>query len=386
MSRDQNFDRTPPFDILWVAEKCGLLSGKVVQHGGEINVRCPLPGCGDKATHLALNVQKNVWNCPRCGRGGSMRDLYALLGKSYEMDKKEAGRELFALWRGEHADNPEEVRLRDERRKKRMEQIQEQAPREIAAPIEVRNAAYQALLDCLPGLTEAHMENLLNRGLTQEDIDRLGLKSFVFPRWITLRAPKKLDTYGVAGFYTSEKDKRRYVNTDHQGIMIPYRDLYGRIGMIEIRLFGEKQRYLRFSSGKEKEGRTGRSKSVSTVHHVGIDPENPPKKVYLTEGGLKADVANALSGMPFIAMAGVNNPCGLKETLEELKAIGVEQICVAFDMDLYKNPNVLRGLKNVWTLILAAGLKVSYLRWTTEYKGIDDYLWAKIQAEANIVA
>ena len=385
MRRDRSSAQTPPFDILWVAEKCGLLSGKVVQSGGEVNVRCPLPGCDDKATHLALNVQKNVWNCPHCGRGGSMRDLYALLGKSYEMDKKEAGRELYALWRGEHADDPEEIRLRDERRRKRLEQLQKQAPKEVVAPIEVRDAAYQALLDHLPGLTDDHLENLLGRGLTNKDIERLGLKSFVFPKGHVLRAPKKLDTYGVAGFYTGP-DGRRYVNTESQGIMIPYRDLHGRIGMIEIRAFGGDHRYLRFSSGKKKYGRTGRTKSVSTVHHVGIDPSHPPKKVYLTEGGLKADVANALSGMPFIAVAGVNNPSGLKEALRELKNIGVEQICVAFDMDLYKNHNVRRGLQNVWKLIQETGLKVSWLKWPTEYKGIDDYLWAKIQEEANVAA
>ena len=83
-----------PFDIVWVAKKCGLLEGKVRYSGSEINVRCPLPDCGDKGTHLAINTEKNNWNCPHCGSGGGLVDLYARMGKSYILDRKEATREL----------------------------------------------------------------------------------------------------------------------------------------------------------------------------------------------------------------------------------------------------------------------------------------------------
>ena len=161
--------------------------------------------------------------------------------------------------------------------------------------------------------------------------------------------------------------------------LIPYQDLFGRIGMLEMRMFGGKRRYLRFSSGNPSEERSECSKSVSTIHHVGIDLKKPPSKVYLTEGGLKADVANALSGgtMPFLAMAGVNNPCGLKEALQDLESIGLKTVIMAFDMDLYANPNVRKGLERAVTVAREIGLAVKFMRWNLNYKGIDDYLLAK---------
>ena len=149
-------------------------------------------------------------------------------------------------------------------------------------------------------------------------------------------------------------------------------------------MFGGNIRYLRFSSGNPIKGRTECTKSVSTIHHVGIDLDNPPKKVYLTEGGLKADVANALTGLPFIAMAGVNNFAGLKEALEQLKQIGVSTIVLAFDMDQYKNKNVLNALRTTSEIIKKSGLKQKIMKWDTEYKGIDDYFWARFKYRAGL--
>ncbi len=360
-----------PFDILWVAEQCGLLSGKVRHSGAEINIPCPLCPDGDKGTHFALNVTKNTWNCPRCGTGGGLVDLYAQCRPDGPTDRKTAARELFQMWASASGSSED----KREAARRRREKMMKQSPSERIAPIERRDAAYRALLDYLPGLTEEHEQNLRERGLSYRDIERLGFKSLVTEKRILV--PKGLDTTDVAGFYT--KGNSRFVNTDKQGILIPYQDLYGRIGMMELRMFGGKRRYLRFASGNEgsETGRTGCTKSVSTVHHVGIDPANPPSKVYLTEGGLKADVANALTGRPFLAIAGVNNPRGLTESLQELKALGLETVVMAFDMDLYSNPNVQKAMKRTVELIEETGLQVKYLTWNPAYKGIDDFFFAK---------
>lgn len=373
-----------PFDIVWVAKKCGLLEGKVRYSGSEINVRCPLPDCGDKGTHLAINTEKNNWNCPHCGSGGGLVDLYARMGKSYILDRKEATRELYRMWKDSSGVDAAEQARRDEKRRRILDKVRRQeAVAETVAPIERRDAAYRALLNYLPGLTEEHLNNLRERGLSYADIEQLRFKSLLRPEnHRQLCVPQSLDTRDVSGFYTYKG--RRFVNTDSQGILIPYQDLHGRIGMLELRMFGGKTRYLRFSSGTPEKGRSECAKSITAVHHVGIDLEYPPEKVYLTEGGLKADVANALSGLPFIAMAGVNNPTGFKEALEELKKIGVQKIVMAFDMDLYCNPNVKKGLARARAIIKEVGFSVSMLKWDPDYKGIDDWFWAKCKGLAEI--
>lgn len=369
-----------PFDILWVAEKCGLLEGNVKYRGAEISVRCPLPGCGDTSEHLGLNLKKNAWKCLKCGEKGGMVSLYAKLGQSQELDISTATRELYRLWEDEHGTNPDNVRRRDEERKRRLAKLEKQAPKEVVAPIERRDAAYRALLNYLP-LNDEHMANLTERGLTPKDIERFHFKSLTAQRNTAILVPRSLDTEDVAGFYT--RNGKRCVNTDSEGILIPYLDLYGRIAMMEIRRFGKGPRYQRFASGKPtlRNRRTGCTKSVTAVHHIGIDPENPPEKVYLTEGALKSYVSHALTGRPYIAIPGVNNPKGLKEALEELKQIGVETIVLAFDMDFYSNTNVEKGLKNAKAMIRAAGLQLRFLTWDPKYKGIDDLHWAKRKAE-----
>lgn len=372
-----------PFDIMWVAEKSGLLEGKVKYSGSEVMVQCLLEGCGDEATHLSINVSKGTWNCLHCGRGGGVVDLYAMTSGPVQLSRREATRKLFLLWEEEKGLSSEVKQQRAERRQKKLEQMRKSAPAEKVAPIERRDAAYRALLDYLPGLTDDHLANLRERGLSYSDIERIGFKSLVISSpQKKIVVPDSIDTHDVAGFYTYQG--KRCVNTDLQGILIPYQNLYGQIGMLELRLFGGNIRYLRFSSGNPIKGRTECTKSVSTIHHVGIDLDNPPKKVYLTEGGLKADVANALTGLPFIAMAGVNNFAGLKEALEQLKQIGVSTIVLAFDMDQYKNKNVLNALKTTSEIIKKSGLKQKIMKWDTEYKGIDDYFWARFKYRAGL--
>ena len=107
--------------------------------------------------------------------------------------------------------------------RRRLEAIKERTPSDTIAPIERRDAAYRALLNYLPGLTDEHEQNLRERGLTYADIERLGFKSLEAEKKYLL-VPKTLDTTDVAGFYT--KSGHRFVNIDNKGILIPYQDLF----------------------------------------------------------------------------------------------------------------------------------------------------------------
>lgn len=291
--------------------------------------------------------------------------LYQLTQPSLSI--REATRALYQAWRGiAPANRPLRPVLSTEQAEERI------------APIERRDRAYRAILQSMDGLIESHKADLIRRGLTETQIASFGFKSLqCSPK--RCAAPSGIDTRDVSGFYTYQG--ARYINNTIGGILIPYCDLWGRIGTLEIRTFETEEmkhlesisKYMRFSSGKPKNGKSECTKSVSTIHHVGIDLKKPPEKVYLTEGALKADVAHALTGKPFIAMAGVNNPFGLEEALSALKAIGVKTVVLCFDMDFYEKVGVQNGLKHTKGLIQKVGLNLRMAIWDKEFKGIDDY-------------
>ena len=391
-----------PFNIEWVAEVLGLIDERAKYSGSELSCHCPFPDCNDKKTHLDINITNNVFNCTHCGRSGGMLSLYAQV---MNVDTKTAARELYEIWEGKH---PKIEKPKFNPAKK----IENYAPFGEDAPIHLRNKAYTMILeDYCNTLSEEHKSNLLKRGLTEKAIEENGYKTI--PRSYTKQGFEVFGdaincTENVAGFYT--EDSCRYINTDIGGILIPFRDIDRNIGMMQIRTSGS-PKYIALSSGRNKTERKDVAKAVSTIHFVGIDKNNPPKEVFLTEGALKADVAHCIAPkMPFIAMAGVNNRYGLKEATELLKSLGVEAIVLTFDMDWFVKPGVQRGLAATKELLASTGMKVKYLQWHTEeeakkyvgvskddngnelnyygeliknlpefnfYKGIDDYLLGK---------
>ena len=67
--------------------------------------------------------------------------------------------------------------------------------------------------------------------------------------------------------------------------------------------------------------------------------------IILIEGPLKADIVHELTGQTVVAVAGVNDLTHLEETLREFRALGVQKIMTAFDMDFLKNPMFKRDIK-----------------------------------------
>ena len=66
-------DHNLPFSIGDVVELLGI---KVVRNTGtQLHCRCPF--CDDKKAHLNVRLQKNVFRCNRCGKGGGILHLYA---------------------------------------------------------------------------------------------------------------------------------------------------------------------------------------------------------------------------------------------------------------------------------------------------------------------
>ncbi|WP_051405143.1 DUF3854 domain-containing protein [Bacillus cihuensis] len=106
------------------------------------------------------------------------------------------------------------------------------------------------------------------------------------------------------------------------------------------------------------------------------------RSVWLTEGALKADIAvehitrvyNSEElkdvGSTFIATAGVNS---WRSVIPVLKAMKVEHVNIAFDMDAMENPQVAFYLRELATYLRKEGYSANIAMWNpSDGKGIDD--------------
>lgn len=322
-------------------------------------VRCPCCDDNPNKKHLNINIQKDVFRCPRCGVSGGIFDLYSL----YTGIPREGV--LKALT--EKIGRPKCV----ERPKVQI------LPRETAVEecpiidVETRHATYSALLEKLT-LAKDHLQNLRNRGLTDSDIEILGYKTT--PVVGMTNIAKQLQSEGkylagVPGFYRTENGDWTFVR-EARGILIPVRDRNGLIQGLQIRLDNVQRRKFRWISSAEREDGC---KAEGWVHIAG----DIRVKMILTEGPMKADVIHALSGFSVIAVPGVNSLLRLKPVLEDLRKFGLTEIKTAFDMDFSTNRHVQDGLRNLLALIDEMNFRFGTYVWDPRYKGLDDYIWAK---------
>lgn len=94
---------------------------------------------------------------------------------------------------------------------------------------------------------------------------------------------------------------------------------------------------------------------------------------------MKADVAHRLScelGKPrhFVGLTGVGNINQFRRLLDELDAVNLKRIVVAFDMDALVNENVRKARERVLQEGADAGFEMTPISWDPKYKGIDDLL------------
>lgn len=366
-----------PFDIRDVAELLHLRIRRICPDGAYVD--CPI--CGDQKGRMKINTERNVWRCNYCGESGGMLRLYA---KAAGLSNAAAYQEICnALQNGDSISaclpKPSEAARR---------------PEASRAEDAVIHRTMTGLLGLLK-LSERHREHLRTvRGLTDEQIDRLGYKSsppFYLCRKITGRLIAEGYTVeGVPGFF--QRDGKWTVNFSSvtAGILIPARGIDGLIHGCQIRLDTPLKnendppdktgaKYISFSSSGKPMG----TSSGSPVHFVG----SPSARiVYVTEGYLKADISHCLTGRTFAATAGANNTAGLDAVFATLAAHGTEEIIEAEDMDKYRNEHVSRGASNICRMAQSHGLSCRRLQWDPNYKGFDDWQLAlKRKAERSRV-
>lgn len=356
-----DFENDERLSIITVANKCEIEIVKPIDHDRVLAV-CPF--CDDKTGHLYLTLKNskgyyNVYKCVKCGKSGGAVALY---GELKGLDKKEAFRELINDKNSSNIKRARQVI-------KRTKEIEENVP---TREIEYLDKVYNRLLSLLK-LNKNDYNNLIKRGLNREKIINNNYKSmpstYCESKKIAQMIMKEFDLRGVPGFFLNNKNEWTMISKD--GFLIPVRDLDGRIVSLQIRLSKKegKLRYKYLSSAKCKEG----SKAIASVHLVGEAND----KIYITEGPLKADIANYYSEDTFIALPGVNVVQDL--AIEYLVKLKCKVAVIAFDMDTYNVIEVKRALISLVRKLKENNICVVQKTWfdiyhnDKEIKGIDDF-------------
>lgn len=319
-------------------------------------VHCPCCDENPRKRHLNINLQKNVFRCPRCGVSGGIFDLYSLFTGVPRKEVRLAIAHRMGM--------PEYVQ--------RPKRAPSTAPAVIECPIidvDIRHATYSALLSKL-SLAPDHRDNLHKRGLTDDEIDVLGYRTTPVLGHSSIAAQLQSEGYylsGVPGFYRLDNDAWTLVH-EERGILIPARDINGKIQGLQIRRDDAKKGKFRWLSSRDRKDGCHAS---GWTHMAG----KAQGTVLITEGPMKADIINLLSGCTVLAVPGVNVQEQLQLTLKLLHKDGVKEIKTAFDMDMATKSHVQKGYNSLLSVLSSMGFQYGTYVWDPRYKGLDDYIW-----------
>lgn len=245
-----------------------------------------------------------------------------------------------------------------------------------------RHAAYAALCEVLT-LSDDHKAALLDRGLTEADIEA--------GRYRTLPAAQRspiafavLDKVKTDGIKTGEllrvpgfirRDDVPIALAGRAGLLIPIMTGEGTIASMVLRpdhpALDPQGRPLGKYTWFTSSSRSG--PGAVAIAHVPPGVSLPAETVRITEGPLKAAIAQSKTGLPTLGLPGVRS---WQLALPVLKSLGAHRVQLAFDADAGVNPNVAGALARACRKLVAAGYEVEVERWDATHKGIDDALVA----------
>lgn len=273
------------------------------------------------------------------------------------------------------------------------------AEQQDIAPVSTRNVIYRILAEgCkLFGsddrLSTEDRDYLHSRGITDDEINLYGY--FTMPDENVFDYLYKLlrgsgdenSLLGVPGFYR-EKKTGKIRMADFPGIGIPIQDHDRNYVALQIRNRNSiGPRYKFFSSSFTNKARyrdeyelgCGPSTPVNVVYPYKIT--NISKSICITEGTFKAAQYAEHFDATAISVQGVNNTRGV---VPEINAVCTKlhlekkpQIYIAYDMDMWDNPQVMKAAKKLSKDLQDSGFQVYYLSWNPVYKGLDDFLLAR---------
>jgi hypothetical protein len=258
--------------------------------------------------------------------------------------------------------------------------ITEPPPEPAPAPIltaDVRHQIYSELLALL-GFNDEDRQDMLNRGYTAEELDLCGFASKV-PGKATLQCTHLCNKYGPTLFNSVPGltyGGLGMINCG--GILVPYRDLAGRITALQLRLYKPNKdgpKYIWISSVTKSHPNA--PSPGSPVHIPLLFKAESPRKA-LTEGGIKADLATKY----WLSTVGVAGVAMWRRAIPILLETSTRIVVVTFDADASTNPEVAVHLLTCVQGLIGEGFDVELARWDiADGKGIDDLLRAGKQPE-----
>lgn len=300
----------------------------------EYPVECPY--CGDVRGKCSFCVEKNgevrnVYQCYACGEAGNMLTLYAdLMGLSGAGRHKEAYRQI----RSRLFKETPEQRMRKKERGHGSGHRPRKEPSVTIAGEGARSRVYQAMLSMLR-LSKKHREDLRRRGLSDKEINRMeemGYKSTdaQASESIARRLIKQgLSLEGIPGFFINREGNWEVsFYAGNAGYLCPVYSADGFLCAFQIRIDRPKgkQKYVWLTSAKLPMG-------CSPGCPVGVSGDPYAKRVYVTEGILKAEITHQVTGRTYLGNPGVANHKDLSQVLGLLKAWGLKEVLENYDMD-----------------------------------------------------
>lgn len=323
--------------------------------GGSFDIDCPF--CGSKRK-FNVNPRKNVARCNKCS-GDSGYNTVTLHAALTGLSTKEAYKDLLKRWNGLPSDTKVELK----KRKEAAESVEEIMP----APIKVRDIVYRRLLSQLD-LSKKHREDLIKRGLNDEEIEKgmyktvpvCGLHSLAAH---AIRGIEFGKNQGVPGFVSVDDPKKVLLRPRKNGYFVPVLTKEGLISGMQIRYDNlkptaserEREMYKKYSWYSSSEKDTGCGVTGCENIHFAGDWSKTPKVCSLTEGVLKANIAAYLSGDPYLGLVGVNNVGQLERTLAALQKEGLESVYIYVDMDYRDKHEVKNALTSIKKVINRSG-------------------------------
>ena len=253
----------------------------------------------------------------------------------------------------------------------------DEPPAAPIADITTRHAVYTALLALCP-LSPAHRAQLLGptRQLPEEALGNYGTlpegtaQTPILAQLIADFSREELLTIpGVV----DDQSRPGGLRLNGAGLLIPVRDVVGRIQGMQLRLDRGEKRYIWLSSPDVA--------SSGTPAHVARPAQVTDQRVYLTEGPLKADIAAHRLGAIAVGITGVGTWQTALPLLEALQAQEHDVVIIALDADDPAKPSTVATVEGIRQEAAAAlvsrAFAVRLARWDHSLgKGIDDVLLA----------
>lgn len=334
---------------------------------------------GGKKTSFTVSVSRNTfhdWKLDICG--GPVRFIQTLFNIEQEAAEK-------LLWKKYYYNK--EITNIPQVKKSRGRKPKYGTPQDI-------DKAYRIFLS-LCSLTEEDKTYLKSRNISEEDIEKIGFKTFpkrtIRSKLTALFKENNIDPKQIPGFF-QYKDDENITFSFYKGIIIPMVSSNGLISGLQIRkkeVDEDTPRYVWLSSSF--------AKIEDNFVFDGLGPKNPchvelangdKDTLFITEGFFKSFAIKMFFNQPSLSIQGVTNWKSILTEIPECKNLypNLRKIVIALDADFVSNLNVSKAIRDMGEKIKDdfPEMEVYHLRWNPLFKGIDDFIYSDLDKKSNI--